>query len=162
MVSSCGKEAIVGIVGPGGILGAGCIFDEDTRTSTAVALERVTLVRIERQDLKYVLCHSTEFNQEFLRCVLRQKREVEESLADQLFSSSERRLARILMMLSQNPQGIPGGPIPRLSQTTLAAMVGTTRSRISYFLGRFRQSGLIEGGAKIRVNAAQMGALLGK
>jgi len=160
VVSDCGKEAILGIVGPGGILGAGCIFDEPYRSSTAIALERVSLVRIEKQDLKYVLAHSVEFNQEFLRCLLRQKRETEEALADQLFSSSERRLARILMMLSHNPQGIPGGPIPRLSQTTLAAMVGTTRSRISYFLGKFRQMGLIEGGTKIRVNAARMSAML--
>lgn len=160
VVSTYGKEAIIGMASPGEFFGEGCVFGEPVRTSSAVALERTTLVRVERQDLRYVLRNSSEFCEDFLQRIVRQKKELEEALADQLFSSSERRLARILMILSRDCTSGELHSIPRLSQTTLAAMVGTTRSRISYFLGQFRKLGLIETTPEIRVNTARMAAML--
>jgi len=160
VVSPCGKEAIVGMAGPGEFFGEGCIFEEDRRASSAVALERSLLLRFEKQDLKYVLRHSSDFCETFLHRIVQQKKELEEALADQLFSSSERRLARILLVLSRDAAGTELTSIPRLSQTTLAAMVGTTRSRISYFLGQFRKLGLIASTPEIRVNRARMAAML--
>jgi len=160
VVSCGGKEAVVGIAGPGDYFGEDCILDEERRACSAIVLERSLLVRIEKQEMKYALCHSPGFCESFLHQVLRRKKQVEESLADQLFSSSERRLARILLLLARDSEGGPASTIPRLSQTTLAAMVGTTRSRISYFLGKFRKLGLIEYGQRIRVNAVTMGAML--
>ena len=160
IVSPCGKEAIVGMAGPGEFFGEGCIFEETRRTSSAVALERSLLLRFEKQDLKYVLRHSSDFCETFLYRLLRQKKELEEALADQLFSSSERRLARILLILSRDATGTDLPSIPRLSQTTLAAMVGTTRSRISYFLGQFRKLGLIASTPEIRVNRARIADML--
>jgi CRP/FNR family cyclic AMP-dependent transcriptional regulator len=145
---------------PGEFFGEGCVFDEPVRTSSAVALERSSLLRVEKQDLKYVLRNSSEFCEDFLQRIVRQKKELEEALADQLFSSSERRLARILLVLSRDSQGGEAHSIPRVSQTTLAAMVGTTRSRISYFLGQFRKLGLIESTPEIRVNTTRMVAML--
>lgn len=160
VVSAYGKEAIIGMAGPGEFFGEGCVFEEPVRTSSAIALERTTLLRIEKQDLKFVLRNSSEFCEDFLQRIVRQKKELEEALADQLFSSSERRLARILVILSRDGKGSEPHSIPRLSQTTLAAMVGTTRSRISYFLGQFRKLGLIEPSPEIRVNTARMAAML--
>jgi CRP-like cAMP-binding protein len=160
VVSHSGKEAIVGMAGPGEFFGEGCVFDESTRPTSAVAVERSRLTRIEKQDLKYVLRHSTDFCETFLHRIVRQKKELEEALADQLFSSSERRLARILLILSRDTAGADLHSIPRMSQTTLAAMVGTTRSRISFFLGQFRKLGLIESTPEIRVNRARMSAML--
>ena len=145
---------------PGEFFGEGCIFDETPRPTSAVAVERSRLVRIEKQDLKYVLRHSSDFCESFLHRIMRQKKELEEALADQLFNSSERRLARILLLLSRDTAGVESPSLPRLSQTTLAAMVGTTRSRISYFLGQFRKLGLIESTPEIRVNRARMSAML--
>lgn len=160
VVSSTGKEAVVGLAGPGEFFGEGCIFEESIRPTSAVAVERSRLNRIERQDLKYVLRNSSEFCESFLHRIVRQKKELEEALADQLFSSSERRLARILLILSRDSSGAELESIPRLSQTILASMVGTTRSRISYFLGQFRKSGLIESTPEIRVNRARITAML--
>jgi len=160
VVSPCGREAVVGIIGPGEFFGEGSINDEEIRETAAITLERSTIVRIERQDMKYVLRHSMEFCEGFLRHLLRRKTQMEEALADQLFSCSERRLARVLLLLARDSDGQPCVAVPRVSQTTLAAIVGTTRSRISYFLAKFRKMGLVEGGSTIRVNPDRIGEML--
>ena len=110
------------------------------------------MLRVERQDLRYVLRNSVAFNETFLKQMLRRKSVTEAALADQLFSSSERRFARVLIVLARGAKCAPTGAIPRISQTTLAAMVGTTRSRISYFLGKFRRMGLVQRGRTLTVN----------
>src|SRR5205085_4925753 len=160
VVSPCGREAVVGIIGPGEFFGEGSLVDEEIRESSAVTLERSNIARIERQDMKYVLRTSSEFCDGFVRHLLRRKTQVEEALADQLFSCSERRLARVLLLLARDSDGQPCVAIPRVSQTTLAAIVGTTRSRISYFLAKFRKMGLVEGGQKICVNPARICEML--
>ena len=160
VVNPHGKEAVVAMVGPGEFFGEECIREAEVRGASAVTLERSTLVRIEKQDLRQNLRNSAEFCENFLNHLLYRKSLAEEALADQLFSSSERRLARVLMVLARNPNLAPLGTVPRMSQTTLAAMVGTTRSRINYFLGNFRRMGLIEGGSTLRVNVARMESML--
>lgn len=151
-VSYLGKEAVLGVVKPGEFFGEDCILEAERRGSSAVAIERCTLLRVEKQDLRYVLRNSVEFNETFLQQVLRRKSLLEAALADQLYSTSERRLARVLMLLARGASGAATGAIPRISQTTLAAMVGTTRSRISYFLGKFRCMGLVQRGRTLTVN----------
>jgi CRP-like cAMP-binding protein len=151
-VSYFGKEAVLGVVKPGEFFGEDCILESERRGSSAVAIERCTVLRVEKQDLRYVLRNSVQFSETFLQQMLRRKSLLEAALADQLLSSSERRLARVLMLLARGANGAPMGAIPRISQTTLAAMVGTTRSRISYFLGKFRRMGLVQRGRTLTVN----------
>ena len=160
VVSNCGKEAVVGVIGVGEFFGEDCILDAGIRGSSAVTLERARLLRVENQDLRYVLRRSTEFCENFMHQLLRRKSVMEEALADQLFSSSEQRLARVLIVLARPANGASKGPIPRMSQTTLAAMVGTTRSRINYFLGKFRSMGLVEGSQTLRVDIPGMKNML--
>jgi CRP/FNR family transcriptional regulator, cyclic AMP receptor protein len=151
-VSYLGKDAVLGVVKPGEFFGEDCVLEAERRGCSAIAVERCTVLRVEKQDLRYVLRNSVEFNETFLQQVLRRKILVEAALADQLFSSSERRLARVLMLLARGSTGAVTGAIPRISQTTLAAMVGTTRSRISYFLGKFRCMGVVQRGRTLTVN----------
>jgi CRP-like cAMP-binding protein len=160
VVNPHGKEAVVGVVGPGEFFGEECIREAETRGSSAVTLERSTLVRIEKQDLRHTLRNSAEFCENFLHHLVYRKNLAEEALADQLFNSSERRLARVLMVLARNPNLAPAGTVPRMSQTILAAMVGTTRPRISYFLGKFRRMGLIEGRSTLRVHVSRIENML--
>jgi CRP/FNR family cyclic AMP-dependent transcriptional regulator len=160
VVSNGGKEAVVGVIGTGEFFGEDCILESEIRGSSAVTLERSRLLRVENQDLRYVLHRSSEFCENFMQQLLRRKGIMEEALADQLFSSSEQRLARVLIVLARPVNGAPMSAIPRMSQTTLAAMVGTTRSRINYFLGKFRGMSLVDGSQTLRVNVPGMKNML--
>jgi CRP/FNR family cyclic AMP-dependent transcriptional regulator len=161
VVSSEGKEAVVETLGPGEFFGADCILEQAVRLCSAVTLDHCTLMRIERSDLKNHLRHSPDFSESFLRHLLIRNNRMRLDLAEQLFSCSERRLLRALLVLARDAQsGADSVSIPRVSQSTLAAMVGTTRSRISYFLGRFRKMGLITNYHGVRVNKAMIKTLL--
>lgn len=154
MVSPQGKEAVVELIGTETYFGEECLAGQSGRACTAMALDACSLTKFDKQDIRSLLRKSPEFSEQFMRAVLRRTNQVRENLADQLLSCSERRLARTLLNLAKE------GTIPRMSQTTLAAMVGTTRSRISYFMGKFRKMGLIEYGRGIRVNEALITAML--
>jgi CRP/FNR family cyclic AMP-dependent transcriptional regulator len=158
VVSRHGKEAVVGVVSPGDFFGEECLVDQSTRVTSAVTLEQATLVRVEKQDMRYALRSSPEVCERFMGQLFRRKHQVEECLADQVFSSSELRLARVLLMLAGESAGLPKRALPRVSQTTLAAMVGTTRSRISFFLNKFRASGMIDYDQGIRVDIEKIAA----
>jgi CRP/FNR family transcriptional regulator, cyclic AMP receptor protein len=162
MVSPHGKEAVVGMVSPGDFFGEECMVDQNTRVTSAVTLEPVTLLRVDKQDMRYALRSSLEVCERFMGQLFRRRRQVEESLADQVFSSSELRLARILLMLAGESTGFPKRMLPRVSQTTLASMVGTTRSRISFFLNKFHADGMIDYERGIRVDTEKLASLLRK
>ena len=161
VVSRDGKEAIVETLGPGEFFGEDCILERAVRLCSAVTLDGCTLMRIERSELNNRLRHSLGFSESFLRHMLIRNNRIRLDLAEQLFSCSERRLLRALLVLAEDAQnGAECVSIPRVSQATLAAMVGTTRSRISYFLGRFRKMGLITNYHGVRINRARIHALL--
>jgi CRP/FNR family transcriptional regulator, cyclic AMP receptor protein len=160
VVSNQGKEAVVSILNEGDYFGESCLVDHEARKSSAIALEATTVHRIERQDLRYNLRSCPDFCEEFMSSLLRRQSQIEEDLAQQLLNSSEQRLARVLVALAGSPGTVACKPLPRISQATLASMVGTTRSRISYFLCKFRKMGLIEGTSPMRVDLPGLESML--
>lgn len=152
MISGQGKEAVVALAGPSSLIGENCLEENGVRNGSAFAAEPAQLVRLERRELRNALLQVPNFGDYLISHLLLRAEQIEENLASQLFYSSEQRLARILTIL-----GRPGTPgrnetvVPRVSQETLAAMVGTTRSRISFFMNKFRRAGWIEYGRGIVV-----------
>jgi len=145
VISQQGKEAIVAILGPGEFFGEGCLAGQLLRTATAVAMTDCTLDKIEKSLMVRMLHDNHEVSELFVKHLLSRNIRYEADLVDQLFNSSEKRLARILLLLSHFGKESRAEPvIPRVNQDTLAQMVGTTRSRISHFMNRFREHGFIE------------------
>ena len=145
VVSSGGKEAIVGILGTGEFFGEGCLRGQTLRTSTAVALRECTIVRLERSNAIRLIRDEPAVSELFLHHLLSRNRKMEEDLVDQLFNTSEKRLARLLLQLAKfHGEDKPEAVIPKISQETLAEIVGTTRSRVSLFMNKFRRLGLID------------------
>lgn len=161
VVSTRGKEAIVGVLEPGSFFGEGCLAAQALRMSTAGALHAATITRIEKRTMVRALHDEPEFAELFLAYVLSRNARIEEDLVDQLFNSSEKRLARILLLLAHFGKDSKADTvIPRMSQDTLAAMVGTTRSRVSYFMNRFRKLGFIHYNGGLQVHSALLTVLL--
>lgn len=147
-----GKEAIVAILGKGDFIGEGCLAGQERAITSAIAMEGVVLMKIESATFRDTLQRQPAFADLFLRYVLSRNIHFEEDLIDQLFNSSEKRLARILLLMAR--YGNPGDPepkIPKITQTTLAEMVGTTRARISKFMNKFRDLGFIDYNGQITV-----------
>lgn len=147
VVSSQGKEAVVAIMGPDSFFGEACLAGRQVCLSTASALTPCTLVRIERRTMSRVLQGEPTVAERFLSFLVARTIRIQEDLVDQLLNSSERRLARALLLLADS--GNAAGPqavIPKINHETLAEMVGTTRSRVSYFMNKFKQLGYIEYG----------------
>ena len=145
VVSSAGKMAVVAILEPDSFFGEGCLTGQPMRMSTASAVELATVVRIEKATMVGLLKEEPEFAGLFTAYVLSRNVRIEGDLVDQLFNSSEQRLARLLLLLAHfGKDSRPEMVIPRLSQETLASMVGTTRSRVSFFMNRFREMGFID------------------
>ncbi|HLH07168.1 MAG TPA: Crp/Fnr family transcriptional regulator [Terriglobales bacterium] len=145
VVSKRGKEAVVALLPEGSFFGEGCLAGQPLRMSTAGCLARSTIVRVEKSSMLDLLHREPEFAERFLCYVLSRNIRMEADLVDHLFNSSEKRLARLLLLLANFGQ--ESKPIPviaKMSQETLAEMVGTTRSRVSYFLNRFRELGFID------------------
>jgi CRP-like cAMP-binding protein len=144
VVSRSGKEAVVAILPESSFFGEGCLAGQPVRMSTASALTRSMIMRIEKQVMVSLLHQEPEFAEQFLAHLLSRNIRMEADLVDQLFNSSEKRLARLLLLMANFGQ--ESKPIPviaKMSQETLAEMIGTTRSRVSYFLNRFRELGFI-------------------
>ena len=152
VVSSKGKEAVIAVLEPTHFFGEGCLIWQPLRMATANAMEDSTLVRIEKGAMTRVLHEEPAFSELFMAYLLSRNIRIEEDLVDQLFNSSEKRLARVLLLLAHvGKEGKSEIILPKISQETLADMVGTTRSRVSFFMNKFRKLGFIEykGGLKI-------------
>ncbi len=153
VVSAHGKEAVIGILGPGDFLGEGCLVDRPLRTAIAVALSECSVLWLGKAEVNRTLQKQSKFRNAFLAHLLSRNIRLEEDLADQIANSSEQRLARVLLLLaSSDKKGEPERVNVKLSQETLANMIGTTRSRVSYFMNKFRKLGFIDykGGLKVR------------
>ena len=145
VVSEQGKEAVVAIIGPEEFLGEGCLTGQLRRLSAAVALTDCEIARVEKAIMARALHEEAAFSEFFIKHLLSRTLRVEADLVDQLFNSSERRLARVLLLLAHfDKEGVPEPIAGKISQETLAGMVGTTRSRVSQFMNKFRKLGLID------------------
>jgi CRP/FNR family cyclic AMP-dependent transcriptional regulator len=161
VVSTRGKEAIIGVLERGSFFGEGCLAAQPLRMSTASAVQPTSIVRVSKSAMVRLLHEEPEFAELFIAYLLSRNVRIEEDLVDQLFNSSEKRLARILLLLAHfGKESKPESVIPKISQETLAAMVGTTRSRVSYFMNRFRKMGFIHYNGGLQVHSALLTVLL--
>ena len=162
VVSSGGKEATIALLGPGNFLGEDCIAtSHPLRMATATAITDGTLLRIDKKEMVRALHQEHGLSDIFVSYLLARNLRVQEDLVDQLFNSSEKRLARILLLLTQvAKEGAHETVIPKISQETLAEMVGTTRSRVSFFMNRFRKLGFIEYNGGLQVHRSLLNIVL--
>src|ERR1017187_7441715 len=161
VVSEQGKEAVVAILEPGQFFGEGCMNGHKLRISTTTAMENCVITAITKAAMIAALHDEPKFSELFMAYLLTRNSRIEEDLIDQLFNSSERRLARLLLLLANfGKEGSPQPINPHISQETLAEMIGTTRSRVSHFMNKFRKLGLIDYNGKIEVHIALMDAVL--
>jgi CRP/FNR family cyclic AMP-dependent transcriptional regulator len=161
VLSDQGKEAVVGVLEPSQFFGEGCMNGHKLRISTATTLERCVITSITKSAMIATLHEEPVFSELFTSYLLTRNSRVEADLIDQLFNSSERRLARMLLLLANFGKERSPQPIsPNISQETLAEMIGTTRSRVSFFMNKFRKLGLISYNGHIEVNSALLTAVL--
>jgi len=155
VLSAAGKEAVLAMLGPRGFLGEGCLVGHSVRVSTATAIQSSTLFRIERHAMLRALHARPELSEKFTAALLARNIDLEEDLCDQLFNHSEKRLARVLLKLARFGENDvqPAAKMPRISHEALAEMVGTTRSRVTHFMNKFRTLGLIDYNGEITVRA---------
>jgi len=147
VVSKMGKEATIGILNEGDFFGEGCLTGQHLRLCSATAMTDCCVMRIDKRSMTDVLHQEHAFSDMFVAYLLTRNIRYEEDLVDQLFNSSEKRLARILLLLAHfGKEGEPETVIPKMSQETLAEMIGTTRSRVSFFMNRFREMGFVDYG----------------
>jgi CRP/FNR family transcriptional regulator, cyclic AMP receptor protein len=145
VTSSSGKEAVIALLHPGDFFGEGCIAGQPLRVARATALGAVSALEIEKREMIRVIHDEHDFSDRFVAHMLKRNVRVEEDLVDQLFNSSEKRLARALLLIARyGNEGTPEKIVARVSQGTLAEMVGTTRSRVSFFMNKFRRLGFIK------------------
>lgn len=163
VVSDAGKEATLGILGNGDFFGEGCLAGQPLRMASATAMTDCGLLRIQKKAMIDALHREHALSDMFVAYLLGRNIRYEEDLVDQLFNSSEKRLARVLLLLAHfGKEGVPQTVIPRISQETLAEMVGTTRSRVSFFMNRFRKLGFVdyEGGTGLQVHSSLLNIVL--
>jgi len=161
VLSDHGKEAVVGILGPGQFFGEACMNGQKLRMSTTTAMEHCVITAITKTAMIAALRHEPQFSEMFMTYLLTRNSRIEEDLIDQLFNSSERRLARLLLLLANfGKEGSPQRISPSISQETLAEMIGTTRSRVSHFMNKFRKLGLIDYNGHIEVHNSLLNAVL--
>jgi CRP/FNR family cyclic AMP-dependent transcriptional regulator len=163
VVSKIGKEATIGILSEGDFFGEGCLTGQALRLCTATAMTDSSVMQIERKAMTGVLHREHEFSDMFVAYLLTRNIRYEEDLVDQLFNSSEKRLARTLLLLAHfGKEGKPMSVVPKMSQEMLAEMIGTTRSRVSFFMNRFRKLGFIdyEAGSGLQVHSSLLNVVL--
>ena len=163
VLSGHGKEAVVALLGAGGFLGEGCLAGQRVRMATATAIGPSIMIRIERREMMHVLDEQHSFSTFFIRHILLRNLRVEADLVDQLFNSSEKRLARALLLIAHAHYGNQGKPktdIPKISQETLAEMIGTTRARVSSFMNKFRKLGFIDYNGGLKVHSSLLSIVL--
>jgi len=162
-VSKIGKEATIGILNKGDFFVEGCLTGQPLRLCSATAMTDCSVMRIEKKSMVEVLHREHAFFDMFVAYLLTRNIRYEEDLVDQLFNSSEKRLARILLLLAHfGKEGVPETVIPKISQEMLAEMIGTTRSRVSFFMNRFRKLGFIDydGGSGFQVHSSLLNIVL--
>jgi len=161
VVSQQGKEAVIAILERGAFFGESCLAGQSVRTATATAVEDCSLLRIDKEAMLLVLHQEPTFAELFMAYLLAHTIRIEEDLVDQLFNSSEKRLARVLLLLAHfGKEGKPETVIAKISQETLAEMIGTTRSRVSFFMNKFRKLGFIEYNGELRVHSSLLNVIL--
>jgi len=163
VVSKIGKEATLGMLSEGAFFGEGALAGQALRMGSATALTDCELLRIDKKAMMLALHQQHAFSDLFVAYLLGRNIRYEEDLVDQLFNSSEKRLARILLLLAHfGKEGVPQTVIPKISQETLAEMIGTTRSRVSFFMNRFRTLGFVEydGGSGLQVHSSLLNIVL--
>jgi CRP-like cAMP-binding protein len=161
VLSSAGKEAVVAMLGPGDFFGEGCLAGQPLRMGTARAVMPTALLRIHKRDMLRMLHDDSEFSDRFITHVLKRNIRIEEDLVDQLFNSSEKRLARTLLLLARyGKEETTQRVLPKLSQETLAEMVGTTRSRVNFFMNKFRKLGFIEYNGGLKINNSLLSVVI--
>ncbi len=163
VVSESGKEATLGILSEGDFFGEGGLAGKLRRMSSAIAITDCVLLHVEKKAMLLAMGREPKLSALFVKYLLRRNIRYQDDLVDQLFNSSEKRLARVLLLMAQfGAKGVSEMSIPRLSQETLAAMVGTTRSRVSFFMNRFRKFGFInyDSGDNLRVHSSLLNVVL--
>jgi CRP/FNR family transcriptional regulator, cyclic AMP receptor protein len=161
VVSEQGKEAVVALSGPGEFFGEGCLAGQPRRMATATAMIECEIMRLEKQAMIRVLHEEPAFSEMFVSHLLERTIRVEADLVDQLFNSSEKRLARALLLLANfGKEGRPELILAKINQGTLAEMIGTTRARVSFFMNKFRRLGLIDYNGHIEVHSSLLNVIL--
>jgi CRP/FNR family cyclic AMP-dependent transcriptional regulator len=161
VVSERGKEAVVAILEPGHFFGEGCLNGHPLRIATTRAMDECVITRIEKATMIATVHNEPEFSELFMMYLLTRNGRIEEDLIDQLFNSSEKRLARLLLLLANfGKEGRPEPIVGKFSQETLAEMIGTTRSRVSFFMNKFRKLGFIEYNGKLEVHTSLLNMVL--
>jgi CRP/FNR family transcriptional regulator, cyclic AMP receptor protein len=161
VISEQGKEAVVGILGPAHFFGEGCLNGHPLRTTTATAIDKCLVTRIAKKAMIATMHDEPEFSELFTAHLLTRNGRIEEDLIDQLFNSSEKRLARVLLLLANfGKDGKPEPIVGSFSQETLAEMIGTTRSRVSFFMNKFRKLGYIEYNGKLEIHNSLLNVVL--
>jgi CRP/FNR family cyclic AMP-dependent transcriptional regulator len=161
IASKEGKEAVIAILGTDEFVGEGCLIGQPKRLATASAMTECVTMRVEKDELLRVLRDEPAFSQMFVSHILTRTARVEEDLVDQLFNSTEKRLARVLLLLANfGKEGRPEPLIAKISQETLAEMIGTTRSRVSHFMNKFRQAGFIDYNGHLEVHSSLLSVVL--
>jgi CRP-like cAMP-binding protein len=161
VVSEAGKEAVVAMLGPGQFFGEGCMAGQSVRMGTATVVVPSTLLVIEKAELLKVLHEQHDLSDWFITFMLKRNIRIEEDLIDQLFNSSEKRLARTLLLLARyGKDDRPHAVIPKLSQETLAEMIGTTRSRVNFFMNKFKKLGFIKYNGGLQINTSLLSVVL--
>lgn len=161
VVSQQGKEAVIAILERGAFFGESCLAGQNIRPATVTAVEDSSIVRIDKDAMVRLLHDEPTFAELFLSLLLSHNIRIQEDLIDQLFNSSEKRLARVLLLLAHfGKESKPETVIPKISQETLAEMIGTTRSRVSFFMNKFRRMGFVEYNGEIRVHSSLLNVVL--
>ena len=160
VLSRTGKEAVVGMLGPGDFFGEGCLAGQPRRMATASAMSPSAVLVIEKPQMLEMLHTQPSLAERFLSHMLERNIRIEEDLVDQLFNSSEKRLARALLLLARYGKEDQPLRVPKLSQETLAEIVGTTRSRVNFFMNKFRDLGFIEYNGGLKINSSLLSIVL--
>jgi len=161
IVSAHGKEAVVAMLGVDEFLGEGCLIGQPKRLTTATAMTECVTMRVEKAEIVRVLHDEPAFSQMFVSHILARSARIEEDLVDQLFNSTEKRLARLLLLLANfGKEGRPEPIIAKITQETLAEMIGTTRARVSHFMNKFRQLGFIDYNGHLEVHSSLLSVVL--
>jgi len=161
VVSKTGKEATIGILTEGTFFGEGALAGQTVRMGSAAAMTDCELLRVDKQAMMQALHREHEFSDMFVAYLLARNIRYEEDLVDHLFNSSEKRLARVLLLLARfGKEGVPETVVPKISQETLAEMIGTTRSRVSFFMNRFRKMGFIHYNGGLQVHSSLLNVVL--
>jgi CRP/FNR family transcriptional regulator, cyclic AMP receptor protein len=161
VVSSHGKEAVIAILGTDEFLGEGCLIGQTKRLATAASMTECDVMRVDKVEIMRVLSEEPAFAQMFIAHILARSARVEEDLVDQLFNSTEKRLARVLLLLANfGKEGRPEPIVAKISQETLAEMIGTTRSRVSHFMNKFRDLGFIDYNGHLEVHSSLLSVVL--